>query len=359
MDKINVLVMFGGVSGEYEVSLLSASSVINNIPKDKYNVIMLGITKDGKWYLFENEDLELIQKDNWQDEAYTTPAYLLPDRSVKGIFVKRESGDEIIPIDVVFPVLHGQNGEDGAMQGLFQLADIPFVGCDMTSSVVSMDKIFTNTVADNSNIRQAKWIYTTNGDYNEDAFVAEAEEKLGYPCFIKPAVAGSSVGITKATNREEFIKGMEVAFSVCRRVLVEEGINGHEVECAVLGNDSPISSEVGQIVACNDFYDYEAKYITGTSALYIPAKIDEDTRLKIRDLSIKVFKAMGCRGLSRIDFFVEKDTGEIYFNELNTLPGFTSISMYPKLFAHSGIAYPDLLDKLIELGIEDAADRRY
>lgn len=359
MNKINVLIMFGGVSGEYEVSLLSASSVINNIPKDKYNVIMLGITKDGKWYLFENEDLELIQKDNWQDEAYTTPAYLLPDRSVKGIVVKRESGDEIIPIDVVFPVLHGQNGEDGAMQGLFQLADIPFVGCDMTSSVVSMDKIFTNTVADNSNIRQAKWIYTTKGDYNQDEFIADAEEKLGYPCFIKPAVAGSSVGITKASNREEFIKGMELAFSVCRRVLVEEGINGHEVECAVLGNDNPISSEVGQIVACNDFYDYEAKYITGTSALYIPAKIDEDTRLKIRELSIKVFKAMGCRGLSRIDFFVEKDSGEIYFNELNTLPGFTSISMYPKLFAHSGIAYPDLLDKLIQLGIEDASDRRY
>lgn len=359
MSKTKVLVLFGGVSGEYEVSLLSASSVINNIPSDKYDVVMLGITKDGKWYLFENEDLELIQKDNWQNPDYITPAYLSPDRSQRGVIAKRQDGDEFIPIDVVFPVLHGQNGEDGAMQGLFQLADIPFVGCDMTSSVVSMDKIFTNTVADHEGIRQAKWIYTTKGEYNESDFIKEAEEKLGYPCFIKPAVAGSSVGITKANDRNEFIKGMETAFAVCRRVLVEQGINGHEVECAVLGNDSPISSEVGQIVACNDFYDYEAKYITGTSALYIPAKIDEEKRKEIRELSVKVFRAMGCRGLSRIDFFVDKENGSVYFNELNTLPGFTSISMYPKLFAYSGIPYPELLDRLIQLGIEEAADRRY
>jgi D-alanine-D-alanine ligase len=353
MGKINVAVLFGGVSSEYEVSLISASSVMNNIPDDKYNVIPVGITKDGRWYLFSGEDMELVQSDNWCKDPYITPAYISPDRSKKGLTVIKESGEEVIPVDVVFPVLHGQNGEDGAIQGLFQLADIPFVGCDMTSSAVSMDKIFTNTVADKNKIKQAKWVYTTKTDFNRDEFIKSVEEVCGYPCFIKPAVAGSSVGISKANNRDELIKGFDVAFNICNRILVEEGINGLEIECAVLGNSNLISSEVGQISPVSDFYDYEAKYITGNTALYIPAKIEDSKKEEIKALSQKVFKVMGCKGLSRIDFFVDKKNGTVYFNELNTMPGFTSISMYPKLFAHSGIPYPELLDRLITLGIEE------
>ena len=353
MSKIKVAVLFGGVSDEYEVSLVSASSVMNNIPHDKYDIIPVGITKTGEWYLFDG-DLELVQNNEWCDEKYVTPAFISPSRDRKGLSVVRDGKLETIPIDVVFPVLHGQNGEDGAMQGLLQLCGIPFVGCDMTGSAVSMDKIITNTIADNAKINQAKWVYTVKSDYDDapEDFKDKVEAVCGYPCFVKPAVAGSSVGITKVSSRDELDKAFETAFKICRRILVEEGINGHEVECAVLGNDRPIASTAGQIVACNEFYDYEAKYITGTSALYIPAKVDESIIEEIRKSAIKVFKAMGCRGLSRIDFFVDKETGEIYFNELNTMPGFTSISMYPKLFAASGIPYPDLLDKLITLALE-------
>ena len=354
MNKRNIAVVFGGVSSEHDVSCVSARSVIDNIKKDKYEVYMLGITKEGKWYLFEG-DTALLPEDKWIDERFITPAFISPDTTTHGITVLRASGAETIRLDAVHPVLHGKNGEDGTIQGLFQLAQIPFAGCDHLSSAVCMDKSFTNMTADVAGIRQAKWLSVIKPDYdkNGEAFLQKAIDYLGFPIFVKPANAGSSVGISKAKDLESLKKGMETAFAEDRKVVLEEFIDGFEVECAVLGNDEPQASTVGEILPCNEFYDFEAKYINAATGLAIPAanisaaKIDE-----VRAAAIKAYKALGCAGLARVDFFVGKENSEIYFNEINTLPGFTSISMYPKLWDKSGISYADLLDKLIELALE-------
>lgn len=354
MSKRNIAVIFGGVSSEHLVSCVSARSVIENIKKDKYNIYMLGITKDGKWFLFEG-DPALLPNDKWIDDRYITPAFISPDTLVHGVLVQRENGMEQIYIDVVHPVLHGKNGEDGTIQGLFQLAQLPFVGCNSLSSAVCMDKACTNLIADNAEIKQAKWrsINKYNYDKNGSAFLEEAVDYLGFPIFVKPANAGSSVGISKAKNMAELIKGMEIAFKEDTKVVLEENINGFEVECAVLGNNEPKASTVGEILPCNEFYDYEAKYIDGTTGLAIPAKnISEEKMNEVRSQAIKAYSALGCEGLARVDFFVGKEDNEVYFNEINTLPGFTSISMYPKLWEASGLPYGELLDKLAELAIE-------
>lgn len=353
MEKKNLAVVFGGCSSEHMVSCVSASSVIKNIKKEKYNLYMIGITTDGKWYLFEGNP-DMLPEDKWIDDKYITPAFISPDASVKGIVVMRENAPEIIRLDAVQPVLHGKNGEDGTIQGLFQLAQIPFVGCNTVSSAVSMDKAYTNTIADMANIKQAKWTTSTKYEFdkNPEKFINHSAEYLGFPIFVKPANAGSSVGITKATDLKSLKKGVDIAFKEDYKIVLEEGIDGFEVECAVLGNDDPQASTVGEILPCNEFYDFEAKYINNNTGLAIPAKnIDENKINEVRKQAIKAFTALGCAGLSRVDFFVGKKDGEIYFNEINTLPGFTSISMYPKLWEASGISYPDLLDKLAELAI--------
>ncbi|MDR1630650.1 MAG: D-alanine--D-alanine ligase [Oscillospiraceae bacterium] len=348
-----VLVIFGGKSTEYEVSLASAISVINNIPKDIYQVLTLGITKDGSWFLFEGKTEE-IESDTWHTSISATPAVISPDAKEKALLVFRESGVERVAVDVVFPVLHGKNGEDGVIQGLFELACLPYVGCDLISSAVCMDKVFTNTLADALRVRQAKWLAIKKFDYAQSAgeFETQVTSYLGFPCFVKPANAGSSVGISKVKTPDALAQAMADAFVHDHKVLVEEGINGYEVECAVLGNDDPLPSVVGQVIPSNEFYDYSAKYIDNASELIIPARISPESMEAVRACSVKIFKALGCSGLSRVDFFVEKTTGEVYFNEINTLPGFTSISMYPKLFAELGISYPELLDRLIRLALE-------
>ena len=354
MSKKNIAVIFGGASSEHLVSCVSARSVIENIKKDKYNIYMLGITMDGKWYLFEG-DPALLPDDKWIDDRYITPAFISPDTLVHGIMVQRENGMEQLYIDVVHPVLHGKNGEDGTIQGLFQLAQIPFVGCNSLSSAVCMDKACTNLIADNAEIKQAKWRSTNkyNYDKNGKAFLEEAAEYLGFPIFVKPANAGSSVGISKAKNMAELVKGMEIAFAEDTKVVLEENIDGFEVECAVLGNNEPKASTVGEILPCNEFYDYEAKYIDGSTGLAIPAKnISEEKMNEVRSQAVKAYSALGCEGLARVDFFVGRENNEVYFNEINTLPGFTSISMYPKLWEASGLPYGELLDKLAELAIE-------
>ena len=354
MNKKNIAVIFGGVSSEHRVSCVSAKSVIENIKKEKYNVYMLGITQEGKWYLFEG-DTALLPEDKWIDERFITPAFISPDTASHGITVLRESGAETIYLDAVHPVLHGKNGEDGTIQGLFQLAQIPFVGCDHLSSAVCMDKAFTNMTADVAGIRQAKWRSIIHYDYakNGEAFLEEAAAYLGFPIFVKPANAGSSVGISKAKDMEGLKKGMEIAFAEDNKVVLEEAINGFEVECAVLGNDDAKASTVGEILPCNEFYDYEAKYINAATGLAIPAaNISAEKADEVRAAAIKAYKALGCAGLARVDFFVEKESGAVYFNEINTLPGFTSISMYPKLWEASGIPYADLLDRLITLALE-------
>lgn len=345
----NVLVVFGGCSSEHDVSTVSAQSVLQNISPEKYNVYMMGITKDGRWYLYEGDPL-LLPEDDWLTQGPVTSAIISPDRSVHGITVFRDGGYENIYIDVVFPVLHGKNGEDGTVQGLLQLSGIPFVGCDMASSAVSMDKILTNTVADRNNIAQAKWDYITKYDYdNGNKSLDEIAETLGYPIFVKPANAGSSVGISKAHNAEALSEALKLAFEHDERVLFEEFVDGYEIECAVLGNDALITGVVGQITPANEFYDYDAKYQNADSILNIPALVSEEQREAVAKEAVRTYKALGCSGFSRVDFFVSKTDGRILFNEINTIPGFTSISMYPKMIAAAGISYPELCDRLLGL----------
>lgn len=350
---LKALVLFGGVSSEHMVSCVSASYVINNIPRDKYEVYTIGISLSGEWYLYEG-DTKDMPEDGWLKTGKITKAVISPDTTDKGILVFRDNTVEHIQIDVIFPVLHGKNGEDGTMQGLLELSGIPYVGCDALSSACCMDKAVTNTLADSAGISQAKWLSVLEEDYNDkkDTFLKKAEEYLGYPIFVKPANAGSSVGITKAADRKALENAMTVAFREDRKVVLEEFIDGYEVECAVLGNYDAKPMTVGQIKPANEFYDYEAKYENALSELYIPAKISVEQQAKVQLAAVEVFKALGCSGLSRVDFFVTKDKGEVMFNEINTLPGFTSISMYPKLCEHSGIGYSELIDRLFRLAIE-------
>lgn len=348
----NVLVVFGGCSSEHDVSTVSAQSVLQNLSPKKYNIYMIGISKDGQWYLYEG-DIDLLPEDKWLTSGLITKAIISPDRKVHGITVFRDGSYENIHIDVVFPVLHGKNGEDGTVQGLLQLSGIPFVGCDMTSSAVSMDKILTNTVADRNGIAQAKWEYVTKFDYEAgNKSLDEIAEDLGYPIFVKPANAGSSVGISKAHNMKELVEALHLAFEHDERVLFEEFVDGYEVECAVLGNDNTVTGVVGQITPANEFYDYEAKYQNAASILNIPALISDSQRKDVEKEAVRTYKALGCSGFSRVDFFVSKSDGKILFNEINTIPGFTSISMYPKMLAAAGISYSELCDRLLDLAEE-------
>lgn len=350
MNKKTVAFLFGGVSSEHDISTVSARGIINNTDKEKYNIILIGITKDGEWFLFD-DDTQMIPHDGWLKSKSLKKAFISPDTKIHGIVT--EDGEQIF-VDAVFPILHGKNGEDGTVQGLLQMAQIPFVGCDATSSGVCMDKAVTNAVCDTVGIKQAKWCAFTKFDYtnNKDKCIDEAIEKLGFPIFVKPANAGSSVGITKAENREMLEKGFEVAFNEDKKVVLEEFINGFEVECAVMGNDEPVAAEVGEVITAVEFYDYDAKYNSPDSQTLIPASLPKEKRDAIRAQAVRIYKTLGCEGLSRVDFFVDKENGEILFNEINTIPGFTPISMYPKLFEAVGVSYSETIDRLIALALE-------
>lgn len=347
------LIIFGGASSEHFVSCVSASYVISNIPTDKYEVVTVGITRGGEWYLYEG-DVSLLPEDKWLENGKITKAVLSPDRKDKSLIVFRDDKVEKIKIDVAFPVLHGKNGEDGTIQGLLELSGIPYVGSDCRSSACSMDKAITNTFADSAEICQAKWLSCVAEEYREikDGFLKKAEAYLGYPIFVKPANAGSSVGVSKAIDRASLEKAMEVAFKEDRKVVLEEFIDGFEVECAVLGNRDARAMSVGQIKPANEFYDYEAKYENDNSELYIPAHIPEETIEEVRRAAVRAYTVLGCSGLSRVDFFVTKKDNRVVFNEINTIPGFTPISMYPKLCEHSGIGYSELIDRLFALAEE-------
>lgn len=352
MKKINVCVLFGGISPEHEVSLRSAEFVLNQINREKYNVFPVGITKEGDWILFGGTDYSDIAARIWQNHDCNRRASLSP---IHGHGLLRFENEGIIHerIDVVFPVLHGANGEDGAIQGMLQIAGIPYVGSDIATSAACMDKCMTKLMVDQIGVRQADWLLVTQAsyDYNRDLICKMAEDRFTYPMFVKPAGTGSSIGVFKVRNRVDLFIALENALSYDSKVLVEEFIEGQEVECAVLGNDTPLASICGEIDPGADFYDYDAKYITDSSSLYIPARISKETAEIVRSTAVKVYEALGCSCLARVDFFVKKD-GEVVFNEINTLPGFTSISMYPKLFEASGIPYPQLIDKLLELAME-------
>ena len=353
MKKLSVCVLFGGMSTEHEVSLRSAESVLNNLNKEKYNIFPVGITKDGDWVLYGGTDYSKLPNGEWLHCEANRRAALSP---VRGQGLLSFEGDCVVRerIDVVFPVLHGENGEDGAMQGLLQLAGIPYVGPNVAASATCMDKTLTKLVMDCAGIRQAAWqlVKAQELAVNPEAVMDAVEKRFSYPVCVKPAGTGSSVGVAKAKNREALLAALQNAAKFDQKVLVEEFINGHEVEVAVLGNDAPAASICGEIDSGTEFYDYDAKYISDCARLYIPARIDEQTAESVRDTAIRAYQALGCRGLSRVDFFVTYEGNEIVFNEINTIPGFTSISMYPKLFAASGIPYSELLDRLLELATE-------
>lgn len=351
MSKIRVAVIFGGVSNEHDISLISATNVITNLPADKYEIIPIGITKKGRW-LFYPGDIRNIALGTWDSHPDCSPAVILPDPMYNGILKMEDGSYSTQKIDVVFPVLHGRNGEDGTIQGLLDMSGIPYVGCGCLASAVCMDKAFTHTVLEANGIRMAKWRCIKQCELNMlDDICGDIAEELKYPLFVKPANSGSSVGVNKASDFEELKNAVKIAFSHDKKVIIEECIIGREIETAVFGSDNPFASDVGEIVSCNDFYDYEAKYILGTSGLNIPADVDGNISAEIRETAVKAFKTIGCSGLSRIDFFVKKD-GTVILNEINTMPGFTSISMYPKLMELMGIQQSELLDKLIMLCLE-------
>lgn len=346
MKKLKLGVIFGGMSTENEVSCLSGASVIKNLNKEKYDIFPIYIDKKGNW--FEVQDIEKNEKigEELEDKK--------PIENVMK-FLKT--------FDVVFPVLHGLYGEDGTIQGVFELLKIPYVGCGVLASSVGMDKVYSKIVFDKAGINQTKYVYVrkyedkyiyVNDNFNEELLKLEdiskiIIEKLKFPMFVKPSNSGSSVGISKVTNDKELKEAIEEASKFDKKILIEEGINGREVECAVSGKEEVISSCVGEIKAADEFYSYDAKYNNQESRTLIPADISDEKSEEIQKLAIKAFKAIDGKGLSRVDFFIEKETEKVYINEINTLPGFTSISMYPKLLEQVGIGYTELLDKLIEL----------
>ncbi len=353
MKKMNVCILFGGMSPEHEVSLRSAESVLNNIDKTQYQVFPVGITREGQWILYGGHDYSELPAKTWMNHPKNRKAALSPVRG-QGLLCFEGEWAMAQPIDVVFPVLHGENGEDGAMQGLLQMAGIPYVGPHVAASAVSMDKTLTKLVVDHAKVPQAAWQLVRGKKLNRnmEAVLNSLEQRFQYPMFVKPAGTGSSVGVSKAGDREALAKALENAAKYDDKVLVEEFIHGREIEVAVMGNEEPVASVCGEIDSGAEFYDYDAKYLTDTSTAYIPARIPADVAETVRKLAVKVYTALGCQGLSRVDFFVTYEENRVVFNEINTLPGFTSISMYPKLFAASGVEYSQLIDNLLSLAME-------
>ena len=352
--KLSLAVIFGGVSSEHEVSRMSVTSILENLSNERYEVHMVGITKEGRWLLYTGP-VEDILSGAWE-QGPVTPAFLSPDPSVHGLVALRDGKAETIHVDVIFPALHGKNGEDGTIQGLFQLSGIPYVGCDTESSAICMDKAVTHSLLSSADIEQAHylWFYADCFDAAPDTIKNKIQARLDFPVFVKPASAGSSVGVSKVERFEDLDQAIRKAAREDKKVVVEEGITGQEVEVAVLGNRDCDASLVGEIGASAQFYDYDDKYINGTSQLYIPARIPEEVSEKIRQTAVRAYRLLGCSGLARVDFFVTAGDNRVILNEINTLPGFTSISMYPKLWMAMGLSYGELLDKLIELALQRA-----
>lgn len=351
MNKIRVGIIFGGKSAEHEVSLQSAKNIIDAIDKDKYEVVLIGLDKEGKWYLNETSQflLNMTNPKLIQLNKSDNKVALIPGEKSNQL-VNLNNYESLGQIDVAFPVLHGPFGEDGTVQGLLKLANIPFVGADVLGSAVGMDKDVMKRLLRDAGIPIGKFLAFNSGC--EEINYEEVVKQLGTPLFIKPANLGSSVGISKAINKEEFEKAINLAFEFDNKIIVEEFIKGREIECSVLGNDKPIASTVGEILATKDFYSYEAKYIDENGAtLKIPADLNNELIKRVQECSINTFKALCCKGMARVDVFVT-DNDEIIVNEINTIPGFTKISMYPKLWEVSGIPYSELIDRLIELALE-------
>lgn len=344
--KIRVGILFGGKSAEHEVSLRSAKNVYEALDKEKYDPVLIGIDKRGKW-LLEDRSRFLLENGNTKQEEKGESVALVPESEGAITNFERPSAGE--KIDVVFPVLHGTFGEDGTVQGLLKLANIPFVGAGVLGSAVGMDKDVMKRILRDARIPIAKFkTFRQNDVISFDAVTQE----LGVPIFVKPANLGSSVGVAKARNEKEFEAAVADAFRYDKKILIEEYIKGREIECSVLGNEEPIASLAGEVIPTHEFYSYEAKYLDENgAALEIPAKLPADTMKRVQDMAVRAFKALECEGMARVDFFL-KETGDLFVNEINTIPGFTSISMYPKLWEATGISYSELVDRLIALAIE-------
>ena len=346
MAKIKVAVLFGGASSEHDISLKSATHIIQNIPRDKYDVVCIGITKKGRW-LYYPGDVSAIASGDWEKDPDCTSAVLSPDPFIKAFII--DNGKVTVKkVDVVFPVLHGKNGEDGTVQGLLEMAKMPYVGCGLLASAACMDKAAAHTILEYNGIHMAKWkpIFQREMNHLKER-CQEIAAVLGYPLFIKPANAGSSIGVSRAGNEAELIEGVKNAFIHDDKVIIEECIVGRELETAVFGYDAPFASTVGEIAACNAFYDFDAKYVLSDSKLTIPANLPVEKIREIQAIAVKAYMAIGCYGVSRVDFFLKED-GEVILNEINTMPGFTEISMYPKLMEYMGMSSSYLVDKMIE-----------
>jgi D-alanine-D-alanine ligase len=389
--KIRVGLIFGGRSGEHDVSLASAQSVMANLDKEKYEVVPIGITQQGTW-LLGTEPTKLIEVRQRGDseevvqseEARRPQGSPLPstgsiEATTKGLSVpvpvtltgdptlrrlvslhSDEALGENAIIDVIFPVLHGTYGEDGTLQGLLEMANVPYVGCGVLGAALGMDKEKMKMIFQAAGLPVCDYLVYRRGEWEREpeSILDAIEQRLGYPNFVKPANLGSSVGINKAHDRTELAQAINVAAGYDRKIVIEKGLNCRELECAVLGNDEPIASVVGEVIASNEFYDYDAKYLDNKSQTIIPADLPRETAEEIRRQAVKAFLALDLSGLARVDFFLERATGQVYINEVNTMPGFTQISMYPKLWEASGIPYKELLDRLIELGIERYEDKQ-
>ena len=348
-NKMNIAVIFGGQSSEHEVSCVSVQTIFRAMDKEKYVPVMIGITKEGHWVYVEN--IEDIASGKWRESKVS--AVLSPDATEKCLILME--GDQLrkIHIDVAYPALHGKFGEDGTIQGLFELAQIPYVGCGVLASSVSMDKVYTKIIVDRLNIRQAQYVVITHLDMaSEQHCIDKVEAKLAYPVFVKPSKAGSSCGVSKASDREELVRALKEAILFDSKILVEENITGREIECAVLGGDVPEASNVGEILAAETFYTYDAKYNNPDSKTELRPEFPEGKMEEVRKDAVEIFKAVDGFGLSRVDFFLENGTNEVVFNEINTLPGFTPISMYPMLWEDKGVSKTELVDRLIGLAFE-------
>jgi len=360
--KLRVGLIFGGRSAEHEISLVSAQSVMSAIDKDKYEIVPIGITKEGRW---------LASGDPWKALssgmlAESQPAALLAEPSDRGLMRLEQSDQEhrltavqLSHIDVVFPMLHGPFGEDGTVQGLLELAGIPYVGAGVMASAVGMDKAVFKDVMRAHGLPIVPHIVVSRRSWEAQrpATLERIEAEIGYDCFVKPANLGSSVGISKAHDRAELVAALDKAARYDRKLVVEHALDAREIEISVLGNDDPIVSVPGEILPCNEFYDYAAKYVGQESEVVIPAPIPAQVVDRVRQLALRAYQAIDCAGMARVDFLLDRPTGEVYINELNTIPGYTTISLYPKLWEASGISYGELIDRLIELALERHADK--
>jgi len=359
--KIKVAVIFGGRSGEHQVSLVSARGIMAAMDRDKYEVLPIGITLEGQW-IAGGDPMRALQ--SGLSEGDSQPAALLGDPSQRGLLRLEEQEQtlraaRLAEVDVVFPVLHGPYGEDGTIQGLLELANLPYVGAGVLGSALGMDKIVQKTVLRAHGLPVAAFlpVLRKTWEAEPEAVVARIVKQLGLPCFVKPANLGSSVGISKAHDEAGLAAALDVAARYDRRLLAERAVDAREIEVSVLGNDDPIASVPGEIIPCNEFYDYEAKYIADDSELLVPAPISDELAARIRAMAVQAFKAIDGAGMARADFFLERGTYRIFINELNTIPGFTPISMYPRLWQASGLSYSELVDRLIELALERHRDK--